>query len=655
LKNEGEKKMKRLSGILFAVLCAAFISCSNGEPGDTSGDNTPKQFTTRPALTLTNTAEGLLYIISYSEPKADSYDLYWLKGNKSRDEITAGGTKITNAPKSGIIPNLQAGDQVSAVVMAKKAGFPDSWSFVINETVPPGGSTNSFTSAPVLTVTAGSGSLICTWTASNPAADSYDLYYITGTAVGAVDVKSGTKITGVTSPRTISGLAASTSYSVVVTANKSGYYSGDSAVKTAQTPTPGQPPVNPPLAAGKSVKRGIGVNGFTASDMELMSPTVSWFYNWGTIWSDLDNARANNLAYVPMFWSGVNKANLRNLKQAYPEAEYILGFNEPNLTDQANMTPAQAAQSNRWPDLVDVAKELNLKIGAPAMNYGTLANYGDPIKWLDEFFALPNISLADIDSIPIHCYMDWPGAVKGFIDSFKKYGKEIWMTEWCAWETQVAASVGQATGVKWQMFNMSQLAMYMEQDPMVGRYAWFMLKNGSGANGHNNAPWWALVVNQANGQLTDLGKVYINMSTCDKSVWIPAGQVIPAKDFTANNLSECTAVGASWKDSVTFRPTTDTAASASVLDIHDMKNGMWVEYQVDLPSAKAYTLTMRFQTTQSTSMRAYVDENQVAQFNLSSGEWAQNPVSLGDLSAGHHTIRLLIGAGNCALNWLKVE
>jgi hypothetical protein len=203
---------------------------------------------------------------------------------------------------------------------------------------------------------------------------------------------------------------------------------------------------------------------------------------------------------------------------------------------------------------------------------------------------------------------------------------------------------------------MSQTAMYMEQDPMVGRYAWFMLKNGAGAAAHNNWPWWALVVNTTNGQLTDLGKVYVNMSVLDKSVWVPAGQTIAAKDFTANNLSEITDEGASWRDSVTFRPTTDTDPGAKILDIHKIGNGMWVEYQIDAPTAKTYSLTMRYQTTQSTPMRVFVDGAQADQFSLNSSEWAQTTRSLGNLSAGHHTIRLaVVNAGGCALNWLQVE
>ena len=87
------------------------------------------------------------------------------------------------------------------------------------------------------------------------------------------------------------------------------------------------------------------------------------------------------------------------------------------------MTPSKAAEL--WPSVVDLAKELNLKLVSPAMNYGTLAGYSDPIKWLDEFFAQPGVSIDDIDAISIHCYMANPQALRNYVAMFYKYNKPI--------------------------------------------------------------------------------------------------------------------------------------------------------------------------------------------------------------------------------------
>ena len=66
---------------------------------------------------------------------------------------------------------------------------------------------------------------------------------------------------------------------------------------------------------------------------------------------------------------------------------------EPNFTAQANMTPRQAADA--WPGFEALAKELNLKIVGPALNYSPNAPYQDPKKWYDEFFELVDPSRVD--------------------------------------------------------------------------------------------------------------------------------------------------------------------------------------------------------------------------------------------------------------------
>jgi hypothetical protein len=92
--------------------------------------------------------------------------------------------------------------------------------------------TNFYTS-PTLTLEEDDTQLTYTWTASNPAADSYDVYWKAGSGLSAADVKTGTKITGAVSGGTITDLTSGTAYSVVVTANKTGLTSIDSEVKTA--------------------------------------------------------------------------------------------------------------------------------------------------------------------------------------------------------------------------------------------------------------------------------------------------------------------------------------------------------------------------------------------------------------------------------------
>ena len=279
----------------------------------------------------------------------------------------------------------------------------------------------------------------------------------------------------------------------------------------------------------RSAKRGVAFNFNYVSDLPLLSPYITWDYNWGNntnenaaLWFD-----ANEIDYCPMCWNGNYSADkIRAYVAAHPNTKYLLGFNEPNLTDQANMTPAQAAAL--WPPVVALAKELNLKLVSPAMNYGTLAGYSDPIKWLDEFFAQPDVDINDVYAISVHSYMASPSAVQSYMERFRKYGKPVWVTEFCAWDPLPASA-------EVQMDYMCTVLHYMENEPLVERYAWFIPRYTN----KNNDPHMQLITNEVPGELTDAGKVYCGFSSYDTQTyltteWIPAGSYCAAEGTAPN-------------------------------------------------------------------------------------------------------------------------
>ena len=261
----------------------------------------------------------------------------------------------------------------------------------------------------------------------------------------------------------------------------------------------------------KSAKRGVSFNFNQLPDLPLLSPYISWDYNWGN--TPMDDAAAwfdaNEMDFCPMCWNGNYSADkIRAFVAAHPKTKYLLAFNEPNLTDQANMTPSKAAEL--WPPVVALAKELNLKLVSPAMNYGTLAGYSNPIKWLDEFFSQPGVSINDIDAIAIHCYMSSPSAVQGYIEMFEKYNKPIWMTEFCAWDPA-------PSGYPTQMDYMCAVLNYMESRPSVQRYAWFMPRMSGKVE---SVPYNQLLTHDYPAELTELGKMYCYFSPMDTTVWL---------------------------------------------------------------------------------------------------------------------------------------
>ena len=196
-------------------------------------------------------------------------------------------------------------------------------------------------------------------------------------------------------------------------------------------------------AWGKSAKRGdmactSRFNGMTCWNTKtghgfMVKPGVGWYYNWANTPTAGINGQVEayeGIDFVPMCWNANYSADkIRAYVKAHPECKYLLGFNEPNFTAQANMTPEVAA--GHWTAVQALAKELNLKLVAPALNYSPNAPYQDPCKWMDEFVAL--VGPDAFDYTAIHVYGGY-GVLTDLATKFHdKYGKDVWVTEFCYW------------------------------------------------------------------------------------------------------------------------------------------------------------------------------------------------------------------------------
>ena len=391
----------------------------------------------------------------------------------------------------------------------------------------------------------------------------------------------------------------------------------------------------------KSAKRGVSFNFNQLTDLPLLSPYISWDYNWGNtptneaaLWFD-----ANEMDFCPMCWNGnYSSDKIRAFVAAHPKTKYLLAFNEPNLTDQARMTPAEAAAI--WTPVVELAKELNLKLVSPAMNYGTLPGYSDPIKWLDEFFAQPNVSLDDVDAIAVHCYMSSPSAVQGYIEKFEKYNKPIWLTEFCAWDPA-------PSGYPTQMDYMCAVLHYLETRPSVERYAWFMPRMGSKVE---SVPYNQLLTHDYPAELTELGKMYCYFSPMDTTVWLNTGRFILASEYSrVKNYN------------MSLRPTTDEMAVSRAkrdgLMVTNFAAGQEIDYQLYLPT-DSKEITLRYCGYSNSICEVLVDgvsQNFIEMpRNGSSTEWIEAKTSL-VVKEGKHTVTLKLFTGSCYFSALNIK
>jgi hypothetical protein len=155
-------------------------------------------------------------------------------------------------------------------------------------------------------------------------------------------------------------------------------------------------------------KKGLA-NG---SNEVIAATNITWFYNWNT---GLDTTP--NVEYVPIRQND----GWPSFVPAYTKEGYthLLGFNEPDHTDQANMTVEAAITS--WPGLL----KSGLRVGSPATS--------DPFNaWMGSFMAQAEAKNYRIDYVALHCYWyksaaQWKSDLQNIYD---KYHRPIWITEW---------------------------------------------------------------------------------------------------------------------------------------------------------------------------------------------------------------------------------
>ena len=272
------------------------------------------------------------------------------------------------------------------------------------------------------------------------------------------------------------------------------------------SPAPTPTPTPPPPPATKSAKRGIAYNLASQADLQALASGVSWWYDWGTRPDNGLNSSAttqSGMDFIPMLWNDVFDATATTNYIKANGIKYLLVLNEPNLTDQANLTPAQAAAA--WPKYEAVATATGVKIVGPAITYGTLHPYETPVAWMDAFILAYQTANGGrsphFDYLAYHWY-DYGLDAK--LNELLKYGKQFWVTEMANWH--VGDGSAAIDTLAKQEAQMTDMVKTCESRADVFRYAWFTGRMGSGGDPHFTSLFAA-----GSGQLTDLGKLYLTL------------------------------------------------------------------------------------------------------------------------------------------------
>ncbi|RIV39749.1 glycoside hydrolase family protein [Micromonospora radicis] len=233
---------------------------------------------------------------------------------------------------------------------------------------------------------------------------------------------------------------------------------GCSGAATQTWAPPGAPPVAAPVA-----KKGVSTWEFAYEAEGIRDVGAAWYHDWST--SDDVPASAE---FVPMIW-GAGFVNDGELATAQRSGRTLLGFNEPDLPEQANMSVEHAL--DLWPRL----QGTGMRLGSPAVAFGADV----PGGWLDRFLAGARERGLRVDFIALHWYgSDFGDEAANHLMQYvravhERYRLPIWVTEFGLIDfsqgrprhptpQQLVTFIGKATAA-------------LEATPYVERYAWFAL------------------------------------------------------------------------------------------------------------------------------------------------------------------------------------
>jgi RNA polymerase sigma factor (sigma-70 family) len=242
-------------------------------------------------------------------------------------------------------------------------------------------------------------------------------------------------------------------------------------------PSPRQKKTSPPPpAVVTTAQKGVSTWNFAGVDQALTESGASWYYNWGPAPSGIAGP---GVSFVPMIWGAAN-VTTATLDQVRQEGSVLLGFNEPDMSGQSNMSVEQAL--DLWPKLMATG----MTLGSPAVSSGAAR----PGGWLDQFMQGAKARGYRVNFITVHWYggdFDTAAAdseLQQYLQAiYDRYHLPIWVTEFAL--TNFSGATPAFPTQSQQAAFLTAAASMLAGLPYVKRYAWFALpvSTGSGTTG----------------------------------------------------------------------------------------------------------------------------------------------------------------------------
>lgn len=275
-------------------------------------------------------------------------------------------------------------------------------------------------------------------------------------------------------------------------------------------------------------KKGMALGGDMSDKVSLKKLNCSWYYNWAT--DAFNNSIDEGVDHIPMMWGDAddNKEGMANMSST---ANYILGFNEPDIKTQADMFFFEGIET--WKEYISPLKmrKVSPAPAAPGGDSGWLklfmnGGYKCRNPW-DGTWGLYSDYLDDetktwvegmgneVDAVVLHYYrnqINLDGLIAAIKNLWETYHKPIWVTELSIFgikglDTDHSYELPEKRAAMAEF--VKGIVEKLDAIPYVERYCWFSYDidstneidvfNGSGATA---------MFEYASGAYTELGRLY---------------------------------------------------------------------------------------------------------------------------------------------------
>lgn len=272
-------------------------------------------------------------------------------------------------------------------------------------------------------------------------------------------------------------------------------------VEDCSLPLPGEP-VMTPLPG----KRGIGFTlrqegspgDWVRNIPRVIALNASWNYAWGpaTVPSQPESSE-----FVPMIWGGKNLNRTQDRIDALlPSVESgsfrrLLGFNEPDMEDQANMTVEQASLA--WP----ILEQAGLPLVSPSVAHVEG-------RWLREFMEVAKQQCHKVAWIGVHWY---GGANFGQFEQqmtslYTEFQRPLLLTEFAPADWTAKSPEDNRWSRRQVLSFMKQALPWMEKTEWIAGYSWFSFE-------HNSPVGTSSSLFDESEQLNPLGLYYASVTS----------------------------------------------------------------------------------------------------------------------------------------------